>query len=120
MQTLNVAQIYDRGLADFSALMPLERDVFVVHDLNLYYEMEGGFEDYLLSGGHTAELDWLTGTLQRAQDQASATILIQLMALAEHNREQMGALCDHFYHLMESRWEAVERYLRQQGGAVAW
>lgn len=120
MQILNVLELYERGLAAFASLSPLERDVFVVHDLNLYYEMEGSFEDYLLSGGHTAELEWLTGTLKRVQDQASANIVAQLMSLGEGDRERMALLCDQFYDLMAARWAAIERYLAQQGAVLAW
>lgn len=118
-QTIHIGELYDRGLDDFASLSPVERDVFVVHDLNLYYEMEGGFEDYLLSGGHTAELAWLVGTLQRVQDHGSADVLRQLMAMTDQQRDSMGPLCDSFYQLMETRWGAIDRYLHQQGLAVA-
>ena len=119
MQKLDIVDIYDRGLADFTSLSPIERDVFVVHDLNLYYEMEGGFEDYLLSGGHSAQLAWLADTLQRVQDCDSAAVLSQLMTMTDGQRDSMSPLCNRFYGLMDSRWSAVERYLQQHGAVVA-
>ncbi|WP_313929239.1 hypothetical protein [Pseudoxanthomonas sp.] len=120
MQRLNIVDVYGRGLADFTSLTPLERDVFVVHDLNLYYEMEGGFEDYILGGAHTEQLAWLSDTLLRVKDADSAVVLRELMALSEDKRDLMAPLCDRFYDLMESRWAAVDQYLYQQGAAVAW
>jgi len=71
MTRLHLLQLYDRGLKNFESLSSLERDIFVMNDLDIYYEMEGDFSDYLLSGGHKAELAWLDGTLQRIGDSSS-------------------------------------------------
>jgi hypothetical protein len=68
-------ELCDRGLKDFASLTPLERDYFVIKDLDIYYEMESGFEDYLLSGGNTSQLMWLKDALQRIGDIMSAHII---------------------------------------------
>jgi hypothetical protein len=60
MQHFDIVNLYNKGLVSFESLSPLERDVFVIHNLNLWYEMEGTFEDYLLGGrrGATQLADW--------------------------------------------------------------
>ena len=82
MVHLNLMELYDRGLKNFESLLPLERDAFVLTDLDMYYEMEGGFEDYLLSGGHEPKLSWLADTLRRIGDADSASIFSQLTRMA--------------------------------------
>jgi hypothetical protein len=115
MIRLGLVELYDRGLKDFAALSPLERDVFVVNDLDIYYEMEGGFEDYLLSGGHEPELCWLADTLRRIGETASAVVLARLR---DSPRKEMPPLCDDFHALREKRWEHLERYLAEQGAEI--
>src|SRR5215475_9487773 len=54
-------ELYDHGLKDFASLTELERDWFVIKDLDIAHDMAGrlGFEDYILGGGRTSELTWL-------------------------------------------------------------
>src|SRR5947209_8914499 len=59
MIRLKLMELYDRGLKNFESLSPLERDAFVLNDVDIYHEMEGDFVDYLLSAGHEPELSWL-------------------------------------------------------------
>ena len=70
MKHLDIIEVYDRGLADFEALSPDERDFFVVHNLDLWYEMQGSFEDYFLAGSYEVQISWLADTLQRIGDRA--------------------------------------------------
>jgi len=118
MARFQVVDLYDRGLKNFDDLSSLEKDVFVVNDLDVYYEMEGGFEDYLLSGGHETELAWLSETLERIQDQDSAAVLAELLSLGEAGREAMAPLCKRFYHLRHQRWSLLVEYLRSHGAEV--
>ena len=111
MTRLSIMSLYERGLERFDSLTPLERDAFVLHDLDIYYEMEGDFADYLLSGGHTAELDWLTDTLQRIGDPDSAQLLASLMQMDDSQRDEMQPLCERYFRLRHQRWERLIRYL---------
>jgi len=120
MQQFDIVNLYNQGLADFESLSPLERDVFVVHELNLWYEMEGSFEDYLLGGSYAAQLNWLAGTLDRIGDRESSAILSELLPLTWEQRDSVAALSDRLYGLMESRARLLEQYLHQNGVAVAW
>ena len=120
MQHFDIVNLYNRGLASFDALSPLERDVFVIHDLNLWYEMEGTFEDYLLGGSYTAQLNWLADTLHRIGDLESTAILSELLPLTWEQRDTVATLSENFYSLMESRARLLEQYLHQHGAAVAW
>ena len=120
MKHLDIIEVYDRGLADFDVLSPDERDFFVVHNLDLWYEMEGSFEDYFLGGGYEAQISWLAGTLQRIGDHASLAILGQLRGLTWDQRELLADLSGSFYNLREPRWQLLEPYLHQQAVAIAW
>lgn len=113
MTRISIMSLYDRGLQRFESLSPLERDAFVLHDLDIYYEMEGDFADYLLSGGHTAQLDWLTDTLQRIGDSDSAAILSRLRQMDDSQRDDMQPLCDSYFELRQGRWERLSRYLAE-------
>ncbi len=114
MNQLKLGELYDRGLKSFDSLSPEERDVFVVNDLDVYYEMEGGFEDYLLSGGHVTELSWLADTLRRIGDAESGAVMSRLRQMQEHERPAMETLCRRFYELRYSRWKRLTEYLAEQ------
>ncbi len=118
MVHLKLMEIYDRGLKSFQSLSLLERDAFVLSDLDIYYEMEGGFEDYLLSGGHEPELSWLSDTLRRIGDADSASIMSHLRRMDESRRDDMQPLCERYYNLRHERWEFLRRYLAQQGAEL--
>jgi len=90
-------ELYERGLKDFASLTPLERDYFVIKDLDIYYEMEGGFEDYILSGAHTSQLIWLEDALRRIGDIVSAGIITELRSMNESRRSEMKPLCDRYF-----------------------
>jgi len=114
MIRLKLMELYDRGLKSFVSLSPLERDAFVLNDLDIYHEMEGDFGDYLLSGGHEPELTWLADTLQRIGDADSASIISQLRQMNDSQREEIPELCERYYELRHTRWELLKRYLAQQ------
>jgi len=114
MKPLKLGELYDRGLKNFGSLSPEERDVFVVNELDIYYEMEGGFEDYLLSRGHEAELSWLGDTLLRIGDAESGALISRLRQMQEHDRSAMGPLCRRFHELRHSRWRRLTGYLAEQ------
>ena len=120
MKHLDIIKVYDRGLADFDALSPDERDFFVVHNLDLWYEMEGSFEDYFLGGSYEFQISWLTDTLKRIGDHASLALLDQLRALTWDQRELLAELSGSFYGIRESRWQLLEQYLHQQAVGIAW
>ena len=108
-------ELYDRGLKDFASLTPLERDYFVIKDLDIYYEMEGGFEDYILSGAHTPELMWLKDALRRIGDIVSAGIIKELRSMNESRYSEMGLLCDRYFDRRDQRWQLLERHLESNG-----
>ena len=114
MTRLKLNELYDRGLQSFESLSPLERDVFVLNDLDIYHELEGDFADYLLSGGHEQELAWVTETLRRIGDSDSAAVMWQLRLMADAERDEMLPLCVRYYALRHARWELLMRYLAQQ------
>jgi hypothetical protein len=118
MTRLKLIELYDRGLKSFESLPPLERDAFVLNDLDIYHEMEGDFGDYLLSGGHEPELTWLADTLQRIGDADSASIISQLRKMDDSQREDMPELCEQYYELRHTRWELLKRYLAQQDAEI--
>jgi hypothetical protein len=118
MVRLQLVDLYNRGLKDFDGLSQIEKDVFVVNDLDVYYEMEGGFEDYLLNGAHEAELSWLGETLERILDQESKAVLANLRRLGEAGREAMAPLCRRFYGLRHQRWSRLVEYLRSHDTEV--
>jgi hypothetical protein len=99
-------------------LSPLERDVFVVCDLDIYHEMEGDFADYLLSSGHEPELAWISDTLRRSGDSDSASIISQLRQMDDSQRDDMTPLCEKYYELRHTRWELLNHYLAQQDAAI--
>ena len=108
---LSIVEVTDRGLKDFGSLAPLEKDVFVVNDLELYFEMEGSFEDYIL-GEHQSEVSWLQSTLRRIGDTESEKIIASLCSMSWKQREEMYPLCVQFYELREKRWQFVASYLQ--------
>src|SRR6266404_2382934 len=114
MTRLSLLELYDRGLKSFESLSPLERDVFVVNELDIYYEMEGDFVDYLLSGGHEAQLVWLGGALQRIGDLDSAQVIAQLRQRGDSQRDEMQPFCDSYYSLRHKRWEFLVKHLARQ------
>ena len=111
MTRLSIMSLYERGLQRFDLLAPLERDAFVLHDLDIYYGMEGDFADYLLSDGHTAQLYWLADTLQRIGEVDSAQILASLMQMDDSQREVMQPLCRRYFELRHKRWDRLIGYL---------
>jgi hypothetical protein len=111
-------ELYDRGLNSFDSLTQLERDAFVVNDVDIYHEMEGDFADYLLSGGHEQELSWLADTLQRIGDTDSAAILSQLRGMDDFQRRDISILCAQYYDLRHARWEMLKRHLAQHGAEL--
>jgi hypothetical protein len=117
VQRLKMVTLYDRGLKDFSSLSSLERGAFVLNDLDIYYEMEGGLGDYLVSGGHTSELEWLDDTLRRIGDTRSAAIMRELRSVT--HMPQMNALCTRYYE-RHGRWKLFEAYAAQQGAELDW
>jgi hypothetical protein len=108
-------ELYDRGLKDFASLTPLERDYFVIKDLDIYYEMESGFEDYLLSGGNTSQLMWLKDALQRIGDIMWTHIITKLLNMNESQRSQMKPLCARYFGHRHRRWQLLERHLENYG-----
>jgi hypothetical protein len=84
-------------------------------DLDLYYEMEGGFHDYITSGGHESQLGWLADTLRRIGDDDSATIIAQLRQKGESPPDDMQPLCERYYNTRARRWELLRQELARQG-----
>ena len=118
MMRLSLLELYDRGLKSFESLSSLERDVFVVNDLEIYYEMEGDFVDYLLSGGHEVELAWLGETLRRIGDLDSAGIITELRQMDDSQREAMQPLCDSYHSSRHKRWELLVKHLARQDAEI--
>src|SRR2546422_8474828 len=114
MVHLKLMEIYDRGLKSFQSLSLLERDAFVLSDLDIYYEMEGGFEDYLLSGGHEPELSWLSDTLRRIGDADSASIMSHLRRMDESRRDDMQPRSEEHTSELQSRLHLVCRLLLEK------
>jgi hypothetical protein len=115
METWRDVELYERGLKQFATLTPLQRDWFVIKDLDLYYEMEGGFEDYLLGGGHKAQLEWLVRTLRALGDVVSLKIVTKVLRIKESDRSEMSALCDRYFERREQRWQLLHQRLRKHG-----
>lgn len=114
---LSIFEVTNRGLKNFGSLAPLEKDVFVVNDLELYFEMEGGFEDYIL-GEHQPEVSWLKSTLRRIGDTESEKIITSLCSMSWEQREEMHPLCAQFYELRERRWQLMASYLQSAGAEL--
>jgi hypothetical protein len=114
VNTLVVREIEDRGLRlGLQALTPEERDVFVVHDLQLYHEMEGCFADHIATAPE--KFDWLEGTLKRIGDLGSLRLIGQLRELEAESSAQAFALCEKYHATRDFRWGCLERYLLSQG-----
>ena len=118
MTSLKGVEPYKRGLEDFQALLPLERDFFVLNDLDIYYEMEGGFTDYLLSGSHDPQLRWLADTLQRIGEANSAEILLRLQHIRNADPEELNRLCDRYYELRHQQWALLKQYLARHNACL--
>jgi hypothetical protein len=115
MEVWKDVDLYEQGLKRFESLKPLQRDWFTIKNLDIYYEMEGGFEDYLLSGGNTPQLAWLEGALRRIGDIVSLRVISKLRQMNESQRGGMKPLCREYYERREERWELLERRLEQEG-----
>jgi hypothetical protein len=107
-------ELYEHGLKDFASLTPLERDWFVIKDLDIFYEMEGG-ADYFLSGNHTSQLMWLQDVLPRIGDTVSAHIITELRSMNESQCLEMKPLCDRYYGNRHQRWQLLKRHLENNG-----
>jgi hypothetical protein len=107
-------ELYEHGLKDFASLTPLERDWFVIKDLDIYYEMEGG-ADYFLSGNHTSQLMWLQDVLRRIGDTVSAHIITELRGMNESQRLEVDQFCDRYYRHRHQRWQLLLRHLGDNG-----
>lgn len=118
MTRISIMSLYDRGLQRFDSLSPLERDAFVLHDLDIYYEMEGDFADYLWSGGHEAELAWLGDTLRRIGALDSAQILAKLRQMDDFQRDDMQPLCDSYFGMRHQRWERLLAYFSEHDAEI--
>jgi hypothetical protein len=108
-------ELYEHGLKDFASLTPLERDWFVIKDLDIFYEMEGGAEDYFLSSNHTSQLMWLQDVLRRIGDTVSAHIITELRSMNESQRLEMKPLVDRYHGYWHQRWQLLKRYLENNG-----
>lgn len=115
MDSWKDVELYERGLKHFESLTPAQRDWFTIKDLDIYYEMEGGFEDYLLSGSHAAELEWLEGALRRLGDVVSLRIMAQLRRMGESQRQEMHPLCRLYFDRRDERWRLLMLRLEQHG-----
>ncbi len=93
----------------------MERDYFVIKDLDVYCEVEGGFQDYILSGGHTSELIWLEDALRRIGDIVSGDIFTELRSMNESQRSEMKPLCDRYFDRRHQRWQLLKRHLENSG-----
>lgn len=118
MEIWKDVELYGQGLKKFQSLNPLQRDWFTIKNLDIYFEMEGGFEDYLLSGGNEPQLAWLEGALRRLGDIVSLRLLSELRLMKESQREEMQSLCRAYYDRRVQRWELLLRRLEQQGVGI--
>jgi len=119
MHTLVVPDIEDRGLRfGLDALSARERDVFVIYDLELYYEMEGCFADHIANAPE--EFDWLEDTLRRIGDLGSLHIIRQLRELSSDASADAMALCDKYHQAKDFRGACLERYLLNEGMQLTW
>ena len=119
MDTLVVPDVEARGLAHGPlALSPSERDVFVVYDLQLYYEMEGSFFDHVQNDPE--KMNWLEDTLIRAGDLGSLGIIRRLRELAPDATSEGDKLCAAYDERRQFRWECLEHYLSGQGVRLKW
>lgn len=115
VETWKDVELYEQGLKKFQSLSPLQRDWFTIKNLDIYFEIEGGFEDYLLSGGHEPQLVCLDSALRRLGDIVSLGLLSRLRLMKESQRHEMNPLCRAYYDRRAQRWELLLRRLEQQG-----
>ena len=115
MNSLPLNSIYERGLADFSALNHAEQSLFAVHDLDIYFEMEGGFEDYFLGGSHQLEIKTLIQTLGEIGDMISLGLISEINNMQESDRARMNDLCRNYYESRHSRWSLLETAFLKRG-----
>jgi hypothetical protein len=118
MEVWKDVELYEQGLKRFESLTPLQRDWFTIKNLDIYYEMKGGFEDYLLSGGNMLQLAWLESALRRLGDMVSLGLIAKLRLMNESHRQEMSPLCRAYYDRRKQRWELLERRLEQHGVEV--
>jgi hypothetical protein len=119
MDTFVVHDIEERGLKlGLHALTPRERDVFVIYDLQLYYEMEGCFADHVPNAPE--KFDWLEDVLERIGDLGSLRTIRELRRLDADGTPQAIALCSEYEARNEFRWTCLERYLLSQGIQLEW
>lgn len=119
VDTLFVPEIEDRGLRfGLDALAPRERDVFVIYDLQLYHEMEGGFADHIDNA--PGKFDWLEDTLERIGDIESLRLIRQLRRTGSDVGDPARQLCDKYHEAREVRWACLERYLHTEGIQLRW
>jgi hypothetical protein len=117
---LQPTSIVTRGLSGFESLAPLERDVFVVRDTEIYFEMEGSIGDWLMAGSRQSQVAWLRETLKRIGDLGSDAIIAKLQQLGSDQCEEVGSLSSQYYERSELRWKLLEKYLRGQGAELSW
>jgi hypothetical protein len=116
---MNVPSVMDRGYKiGLHSLAPEERDVYVVYDLQLHYEMEGSFADHIPNAPE--EFDWLEGTLLRIGDAGSLSIIRRLRALDDPESAAGFALCDEYEARSQTRWSCLERCLATKGIELRW
>jgi hypothetical protein len=117
MDTLVVHEVTERGLQrGLSFLTPHERDVFVINDLDLCYEMEGGFEDHIPNAPE--KFDWLEDTLARIGDLPSLRVIRKLREMSHAPFEETNLLCAQYAERRRVRWELLADYFRKRGVAL--
>jgi len=117
MDTLVVHEVTQRGLERGLALLtPQERDVFVINNLDVYYEMEGGFEDHIPNAPE--EFDWLEDTLARIGDLPSLRLIRTLRKMPNAPLEQTDPLYERYAERRDVRWELLTSYFRERGVAL--
>jgi hypothetical protein len=115
---LELTDTYERGLKNFGELLSHEKAAFVIHELDLYYEMEGSFTDYVVSGAHQEELLELVRTLARIGDTESLALFEELQKHDGSNLASMDLLCTRYFQLRHIRWTKLTDYFRQCGVEV--
>jgi hypothetical protein len=115
MPVLKMFQVYERGLRDFESLAPLERDYFVIKDLDNYFEMEGGIGAYVIGGAYSAQVEWAKEALRRTGDIVSAGIISELQTKSGSQRAEIEKLSERYVARQVQRWRLLESYLTQRG-----
>jgi hypothetical protein len=118
MQQLRLSDLYSRGLNGFNSLSSLERDVFVIHDADLYFEMEGSLEHYLSASSHANQLTWLQSVLQRIGDLKSSEVLAKLVAASAGEADRIEHLSSRYHQLSQQRWVILDCHLKQHNAQV--